>query len=106
MSTARGSATARAVDGIKAAYEDYDIPTHAEIAELVVEHVYPEITNAKQMLGVPKGSILITARPDVLVVYSWDGFDLHLLKVGGPGGSFNPSYIIKDWGPLTVVWMP
>jgi hypothetical protein len=103
MSTARNAAIDRAADTIK--HFDTTQDPIRNIAIAVVNTLNPQIFDAKQMIGVPKGSILITARTDVLV-YQFDGFDLHLLKVGGSGGSFNPYYIIKDWGPLTVVWMP
>ena len=102
MSTAQ-LATIQRVEDVLRLFDDHDPKRNVAIA--VVNTIYPEITQAKQLAGVPEGSILITTRPDV-IVYRWQDGNLHTLRTRGPGDSFNPVYIIMDWGPLTVVWMP
>lgn len=112
MSTGRAAAIARAEDAI-AGFSPYDLHGESpldteEMARAVINAVLPEIREPREMRGVPEGSILISMRPSV-TVYHWKGGDLHKLQTGGgpPGeGAFNPSYIVRDWGPLTVVWMP
>lgn len=95
---------ARATDGIKAAYEDYDIPTHAEIAEFVVSALYPQLTDAKQFLGVPEGSIVAEywlgrMRPP----WTWEGGKLHRR---GDDLSKTPEELLKGPGEVYVLWMP
>jgi hypothetical protein len=104
MSTPRDAAIARAADGIKAAYSDYDIPTHAEIAEYVVGRIYPQITDAKQFLGVPEGSIVAeywlgAMRPP----YTWEGGKLH--RRGNDVGT-TPAELLRGPGEVYVLWMP
>jgi hypothetical protein len=105
MSTPHGSAQARVGDVLRAK-TSLSLDVRGDLAETIVNAVHPKIVDAIQMRGVPEGSILIDEPPSPRLIYTWDGTDLHMLVVGGSGGSFAPAYIIKDWGPLTVVWMP
>ena len=72
------------------------------IAESVVNTLLPLITEEKQLLGVPEGSVLYVPYHDDTFFFTWR--DGRLNNLGG-GGGFTPEYILR-WGHLTVVWMP
>jgi hypothetical protein len=111
MSTARAAAIARATDAIRQFFSStgdkskYPF-TDQEVAEAVIDQVYPKITKAKQLLGVPEGSILVAEYPGELYrPLIWEDGKLHG-RVDAMVTDVTPEVIINRRGPLTVVWMP
>jgi hypothetical protein len=104
MSTGREAALARAADALKSyvGLDSTDAP-----AEAVINAVLPQITEAKQLAGVPDGSILIVPLYRGVLPVEWNASSQKLLTPGGAVPGFeNPHDVIGAYGPLTVVWMP
>ena len=82
-------------------------------ARAAVDALLPEIREAKQMAGVPEGSILIVEttlryvdRPSAACLW-WLGGKLHGGIEPSPGsGGIEPVWVLDTHGPMTVVWMP
>lgn len=114
MSTLRSAAIQRIRDALVASTaERYGRPIFFDgdldlMADAVSNALYPEITDAKQLLGVPEGSLLITDTRPRVTVYRWvsgelwETSDVDKQRID----RFAPAYVIMDKGPLTVVWMP
>jgi hypothetical protein len=104
MSTARNAAIDRAVDTIR--HFDTTQDPIRNIAIAVVNTLNPQITDSKQLLGVPEGSILIfesgpnTYRPLTLSSGRLWG------RVPGVMDPVDPVDVLKHYGKLTAVWMP
>jgi hypothetical protein len=92
----------RAKDAIAGVRDEWDIPTDAALAAGVLNALLPQITEARQMLGVPEGSILIhPVQGGGARTLTWeDG------KLLGHSVKYTPEWLIERYGPLTVVWMP
>jgi hypothetical protein len=108
VSPTHGSAAARAKDAIQQFDDRLHLsePLSTEIAETVTKFIYLEITNAKQMIGVPEGAILIVpigggyVRPLV-----WSAGQFHG-RMPGVMDPVSADHVIGRYGSLTVVWMP
>jgi hypothetical protein len=89
----------RAKNAIAGVRDEWDIPTDAALAAGVLNALLPQITEARQLLGVPENSILVT--PDGYVYRVRDG----ALTNDHTGINVGKAFI-EAQGPLTVVWMP
>ena len=104
MSTGRLAAIQRAEDTIK--HFDTAQDPIRNIAIAVVNTVLPEITDAKQLLGVPEGSILVyESAPGIYRSLTLSGRQL-LGLVFGEAAPADPEAVLRRHGKLTVVWMP
>lgn len=95
----------RTIEAIKAVRDEYDIPNDAELAEGVVNTLFPQIFNARQFVGVPEGAGIVVA---VMGGYSfmwYRGGKLHG-DLKRTLEALDPEWVISRYGPLTVVWMP
>jgi hypothetical protein len=103
MSTARNAAIDRAVDTIRH-FDNTQDPIRS-VAIAVINTLNPQITDAKQMIGVPEGSILIVPVHSGVTPATWRAGrlweDLERAK-----SSHAPEWVLERYGPLTVVWMP
>jgi hypothetical protein len=104
MSTARNAAIDRAAETIRHFDTTQDLIRNIAIA--VVNTLYPEILDARQMIGVPEGSIVIVSGPTFLErPLTWYAGNLHG-RLPGVMDPVKPEFVIEHYGPLTVVWMP
>lgn len=91
----------RVVDVIESDESD----TIEEGAETIVDALMPQLTDKKQMLGVPDGSILIVEVQAGARAVRWEDGHLHG-NLRADGMPMDPAWVIDRYGPLTVVWMP
>lgn len=102
MSTAR-AATIQRVEDILRLFDDHDPKRNVAIA--LLNTMYPEIREAKQLKGVPEGSILIVPVQAGVRPMVWEDNKLHgALRVDAM--PVTAEWTIERYGPLTVVWMP
>jgi hypothetical protein len=106
MSTGRLAAIQRAEDTIK--HFDTAQDPIRNIAIAVVNTLYPELREARQLAGVPDGSILIVRLHRGVMPVEWNASSQRLLSASGQPffRTGDPHDIIGSYGPLTVVWMP
>ena len=108
MSTARTPATARIRDTLRQVIPLQSIPSNSfidETTDAVIDAIYPEIADAKQLKGVPEGSILIATIPGGVRPLTWERMELYG-RLPGIVDPVAPQWVINKYGPLTVVWMP
>lgn len=102
MSTPREAAQARAHDALKSYPEVVGLDIDLEVfIEQIIDAVMPVITEQKQLIGVPEGSLLITRRTFSRVYEIDHGYLVQYCTKTRVGKSF-----VEEYGPLTVVAMP
>jgi hypothetical protein len=81
-------------------------------ARAAVDALLPQITEARQMAGVPEGAVLIVEtttpgdRPSAACLW-WLKGKLYGGIDPSPGSAgIEPVWVIDRYGPMTVVWMP
>ena len=101
MSTTRSSAYERAHDAIRKFFDGTDTYpfTSADVAEAVIDVVIPLITEQRQLLGVPDGSVLLDRRNTVYKIRN--GYLENILT-----GWRADKNLVEEQGPLVVVAMP
>lgn len=103
VSTARNAAIQRIEDTLRH-FDDQDSKRNVAIA--VANAIYPLITDAKQLRGVPEGSILVASyRGGLHRPLIWEDGKLHG-RIPGTMDPVAPEQILARRSPLTVVWMP
>jgi hypothetical protein len=104
MSTPLGAAIARVVDTLKLARPEEITNNTDVLAADLVAAIHPQITDARQFLGVPEGSIVAeywlgAMRPP----YTWEGGKLH--RRANPI-MLTPEELLKGPGEVYVLWTP
>jgi hypothetical protein len=90
----------RAKNAIAGVRDEWDIPTDAALAKGVLNALLPQITEMRQLFGVPEGSLLIDIEGNPYRLTNGQ-----LVNERNQRGRVTQPYINK-YGPLTVVWMP
>ncbi len=96
-------------DALRAYFNEqsWDEPGYAatDAAPRLLDAMLPQITEARQMLGVPERSILTVEVQAGARALRWDGSFLHG-DLRADRMPQRPAEVIERYGPLTVVWMP